>query len=267
MTLASLNRWKASAIHLGLSALIALTVVTIMLLVWYPPPYFNAMGGQGLLKILVGVDVTLGPLLTLIIFNPKKKSLRLDLSIIATVQLAALAYGVYIMFEARPVYTAFAMDRFDIVSANELDQVDLDAGPPEYRELPLTGPRVVGIRYPDKEKNTEEWNKLVFSGAAGKDVPQFPKYYVPYPDIAADVLKKAKPLSTLVKDKPGDEGGSAVVRGEQRPQGERSRLRAAHGPRRRNDGGARCAGRENRRLSRHRSVLIASPPAAAVLTL
>jgi hypothetical protein len=202
MTLTSLNRWKAAAIHLGLSVLIALTVVTVMLLVWYPPPYFSAMGGQGLLKLLVGVDVTLGPLLTLIIFHPKKKSLRLDLSIIAAVQLAALAYGVYVMFEARPVYAAFAMDRFDIVSANELEQADLDAGAPEYRDLPLTGPRVVGIRYPDKQKNPEEWNKLVFTAASGKDVPQFPKYYVSYADIAADVLKKAKPLAALVKDKP-----------------------------------------------------------------
>ena len=104
------------------------------------------------------------------------------------------------MFEARPVYTAFALDRFDIVSAQQLDRADLDAGPPEYRELPLGGPRMVGIRYPDK--NTEEWNKLVFAGVGGKDVGQFPKYYVPYADIAADVLKKAKPLSALAKDKP-----------------------------------------------------------------
>jgi hypothetical protein len=30
--------------------------------------------------ILLGVDVVLGPLITLIIFNPKKKSLRFDLA-------------------------------------------------------------------------------------------------------------------------------------------------------------------------------------------
>ena len=203
MTLVSLNRWKAAAIHLGLSVLIAASVVTVMLLVWYPPPYFDTMGGTGLLKILVGVDVTLGPLLTLIIFNPRKKSLRFDLSVIAALQLAALVYGVWVMFEARPVYAAFAVDRFDVVSANELEQEDLDAAAPEYRELPLAGPRVVGIRLPDKEKNPDEWNKLVFSGAAGKDVPQFPKYYVPYADVAADVLKKARPLSALVSAKPG----------------------------------------------------------------
>ena len=203
MTLVSLNRWKAAAIHLGLSVLIAATVVTVMLLVWYPPPYFDTMGGTGLLKILVGVDVTLGPLLTLIIFNPRKKSLRFDLSVIAALQLAALVYGVWVMFEARPVYAAFAVDRFDVVSANQLEQEDLDAAVPQYRELPLAGPSLVGIRLPDKEKNPDEWNKLVFSGAAGKDVPQFPKYYVPYADVAADVRKKAKPLSALISAKPG----------------------------------------------------------------
>jgi hypothetical protein len=202
MKLATLNRWKAAAIHLGLSALIAATVVTIMLLVWYPPPYFGTMGGTGLLKILVGVDVTLGPVLTLIIFDTRKKSLPFDLSVIAALQLTALAYGVWIMFEARPVYSAFAVDRFDVVSANELEQGDLDAAAPQYRDLPLTGPRIVGIRLPDREKNPEEWNKLVFSGVAGKDAPQFPKYYVPYADVAVDVLKKAKPLSELVRAKP-----------------------------------------------------------------
>src|SRR5438477_12331787 len=83
MTLASLNRWKAAAIHLGLSVLIAATVVTVMLLVWYTPPHFDTMGGTGLLKILVGDDLTLAPLLTLIIFDPRKKGLRLDPSLIA----------------------------------------------------------------------------------------------------------------------------------------------------------------------------------------
>ena len=221
MKLTSLNRWKAAGIHLCLSALIATTVVVFMLLLWYPPPYFSAMGGQGMLKILVGVDVTLGPLLTLIVFNPQKKSLKFDLSVIAALQVAALAYGVWIMFEARPVYTAFAMDRFDIVSANQLDQVDLDAGAPEYRELSLTGPRVVGVRYPDKDKNTEEWNKLVFIGAAGKDAPQFPKYYVPYAEITADVLRKAKPLASLVAAKPGSKAAvDAFVAGTGRAMDE-----------------------------------------------
>ena len=93
MTLTALNRWQASALHLALSAAIAVLVVTLMLLVWYPQQYFTAMGGDTLILILIGVDVVVGPLITLIIFDPKKKGLRFDLAVIAALQLAALAYG------------------------------------------------------------------------------------------------------------------------------------------------------------------------------
>jgi hypothetical protein len=205
IALAALNRWKAAALHLGISVLIAAVVVTVMLALWYPPPYFDAMGGMGLLKILIGVDVTIGPLLTLVIFDTRKKSLRFDLSVIAFLQIAALVYGVYIMFEARPVYAVFVKDRFEVVPAGELDPADLAEGPVEYRTLPLTGPRLLGVRFPDPS-NAEEWNKLVFSAVAGKDIQNFPKYYIPYAEVKPQVLAKALPLGTLLKDHPEREG-------------------------------------------------------------
>jgi hypothetical protein len=201
IALESLNRWKAAAIHLGISALIAATVVAVMLALWYPQPYFDAMGGMGLLEILVGVDVTIGPLLTLIIFDRRKKSLRFDLSVIALLQVVALAYGVYVMFEARPAYAVFVMDRFEMVPADQLDPADLAAGPPEYRTVPLGGPKLVGTKLPDKS-NAEEWNKLVFSSVGGKDAQNFPRYYVPYAEAVPAILAKAQPLSALLKDHP-----------------------------------------------------------------
>jgi hypothetical protein len=75
-----MSRWKASSIHLALSATIAVSVLALMLLLWYAPPFFSALGGYHLLLILLGVDVSLGPLITLIIFNPKKdrKALTFD---------------------------------------------------------------------------------------------------------------------------------------------------------------------------------------------
>ena len=210
VALASLNRWKAAAIHLGISVLIAITVVAVMLALWYPQPYFDAMGGTGLLKLLVGVDVTIGPLLTLIIFDRRKKSLRFDLSAIAFLQIAALVYGVYVMFEARPVYTVFVKDRFEVVPADQLDAADLAEGPPEYRTLSLAGPRVVGVRFPD-QSNAEEWNKLVFSGVAGKDIQNFPKYYVPFAEVVPTVRAKAQPLSALLKDHPERESAVRAI--------------------------------------------------------
>ena len=111
MNLMSLNRWKASTIHLACSALIATTIIVLMLALWYPGAYFTAMGGQMLVLIVVGVDVVLGPLITLIIFDTRKKSLKFDLGVIVAVQVAALVYGCYVMFEARPVYNVFVVDR------------------------------------------------------------------------------------------------------------------------------------------------------------
>jgi hypothetical protein len=52
-----MSRWKASGIH------------------------FEAAGGDRLIFILAAVDVTLGPLITLIIFKAGKKGLKFDLAV------------------------------------------------------------------------------------------------------------------------------------------------------------------------------------------
>jgi len=49
---------------------------------------------------------------------------------------------------------------------------------------------------------------VTFSGVNGKDLEKFPKYYVPYADVADAMLAKAKPLSELAAKSPGN---SAVV--------------------------------------------------------
>lgn len=120
-TLVSLNRYKAAGIHLAISAAVAVVVLALLLLVWYPQPYFRLAGGAGLMLILIGVDVVMGPLLTLIVFDPAKKSLKLDLAVIAALQVAALAYGITVIAQARPVFVVFAGDRFTVVAANQID--------------------------------------------------------------------------------------------------------------------------------------------------
>src|SRR5919201_4579714 len=98
-----MSRWKAASIHFTLSVAIATILLGLMLALWYPPPYFALMGGLMLVVLIAGCDVTLGPLITLIIFKTGKKGLKLDLAMIGCVQAAALVYGLYMMFEARPV--------------------------------------------------------------------------------------------------------------------------------------------------------------------
>ncbi len=189
------NRWQAFAVHLTLSALVAATLVALILYLWYPGPYFQTMGGRDLLTLMVGVDVVLGPAITLVVYRLGKKGLRFDLAVIAVLQLAALAYGAYIVFEVRPVFTVFSVDRFESVTANAVDSASLAKALPQYRSLSLTGPRLAGSRLPS---NQEERTKIMFDSiGGGPDLQNLPQYYVPYPEVAADAVKKAKPLARL----------------------------------------------------------------------
>jgi hypothetical protein len=206
----AMTRGKAFAIHLGISALIGASVVSAMLAVWYPGPFFTAMGGNDLVMILLGVDVVLGPLITLIVFNPGKRLalLRLDLAVIGTLQAAALAYGVSVIAEARPVYMVFTVDRFDLVAANEIKDEELArVTDPRFASVPWGRPPTVAVRSPGDPK---EQMRIIQSALAGADLQTFPQYYVPYEALASEALAKSKPVAVLRRRHP--EAGPLIDR-------------------------------------------------------
>lgn len=183
------TRWQASGLHLLISMAIAVAVLTVMLAVWYPRPLFDAEGGMGLAFILVGVDVVIGPLITLVIFKSGKPGLTFDLSTIAALQLAALIYGGYVVFEARPVFLVLFKGQFEVVTAAELQRKWLEeARRPEFRTLPVTGPALVALDLPADEA---ERQAIVLSAVSGgRDAQHYPKYYVPYAERAQEARSR-----------------------------------------------------------------------------
>jgi hypothetical protein len=95
---------KATAIHVGISLVILSVLLYLLLTQWYPQPYFQTDGGWQGIRIIFGVDVVLGPLLTFIIFTPTKgrRELTFDLSLVALIQAAALTWGVHTVYVQRP---------------------------------------------------------------------------------------------------------------------------------------------------------------------
>src|SRR5688572_13319035 len=112
-------RFKAAGIHLGLSAIIFAVALYLILVEWYPGFHFGVDGGWRGVKIMAGVDLVLGPALTLIIFNPLKarKLIVFDLACIGLTQLAALVWGFYAIHSQRPVVVSFYEGVF--ISATE----------------------------------------------------------------------------------------------------------------------------------------------------
>jgi hypothetical protein len=195
-----MSRWKAAAIHLSISATIGVLLAILIFLVWYPPPFFHAAGGDELIGLLVGVDLCIGPLLTLIVFRSGKPGLKFDLAVIGLAQAIALLYGISVMVQSRPIFLVGVLDRFVLVDANEITDADLAEGrEPQFRSRSWTGPRLVATELPTDPK---ELSDLAFSALAGRDVQNLPKYYRDYDRFGPSLLAKAKPLSQLRKSKP-----------------------------------------------------------------
>src|SRR5436190_17788454 len=110
-----MNRFTASFTHFCISLAVAGLIYLAARYLWYPGPLFEIAGGLELLLLVISVDVTLGPFITFIIFKPKKWGLKFDLAVIGTLQVAALAYGLYSIAESRPVFMTFVKDRYELV--------------------------------------------------------------------------------------------------------------------------------------------------------
>jgi hypothetical protein len=193
---------RAALIHLGLSTLVGLTTAAIVFGLWFPYPYRDVAGGQYLFMLLVSVDVVCGPLLTMVLFNPLKsrRELTLDLSLIAIVQLAALAYGVHVISEARPVVVAFETDRLVAVAAVQVDPAQLGEAPPEFRKLSWSGPVLVGTR--DAKKDGETFHSVMQS-LNGVEPSARPGWWQAYDKSRPQIQKRMKKLSELRVARPG----------------------------------------------------------------
>ena len=116
--LSEYNRYQAFATHMAISLVIFFILLTCITQLWYPGILFDTGNGWKAIMMIVGIDLILGPLLTLIVFNPKKSSLKFDLSIIALVQIAALIYGTWTIQQTRPIALAFINTSFMTIYAN-----------------------------------------------------------------------------------------------------------------------------------------------------
>ena len=77
--------------------------------------------------MLAGVDLVLGPLLTLVIAAPGKprRVLMRDIAVIAVVQLSALLYGGLSLWNGRPLYYAFSENVLQLVQAYDIEPREL----------------------------------------------------------------------------------------------------------------------------------------------
>lgn len=107
-----MTKLKAALIHFSISLFVIGLFVLIIFTLWYPIPFFSISKVIVPLKLLVLIDVIVGPLLTFVVYKKNKKYLKIDLSMIALMQILALSYGVYTIYNGRPSLIAMRGGQF-----------------------------------------------------------------------------------------------------------------------------------------------------------
>ncbi len=189
-----MSRWKASFIHLLISILVVGSVAAYIVYFWYPPALMHMAKADRLLMLIGGVDLVVGPLLTLIIYKAEKPKLKFDLAVIAIIQFSFLAYGLYTTWNSRPVFLVAVPDRFELVFANEINANELaKATDKRFNHLSFAKPELVGAAMPSDSKLQEE---ITMSALAGHgDIQTMPSYFVDYSQSSSNLLKHAKRLA------------------------------------------------------------------------
>lgn len=190
------DRLGASGIHLGISLCVAVFAAALVFGLWYPYPYSEISGGRELFFLVVAVDVIMGPLITLAIFNRAKprRELLIDFTVVGLLQLAALGYGLWTVFAARPVHLVFEYSRMTVVHAIDVDADLLAKAPTSLQKLPVTGPTVIALR---PFKNPAEQFDATMAAFEGFPLAARSDLWQAYEPVRADVLKEAKPVAEL----------------------------------------------------------------------
>ena len=195
-------RLKAFGLHFLGSVCFLSVALGCLYFGWYRWPGWYLSSVLTIVLMMVGVDVVLGPLLTLVIANPKKprRELTRDVGIIVLVQLVAGGYGVATLWNGRPLYYTYSERLLEMVQATDLDPGQVALGRklnPDLAPYWYSLPRWIYAPLPEDAKLADSIVKSASSG--GDDVIQMPRYYKPWEAGLADLRKNLRVVDKMAE--------------------------------------------------------------------
>jgi hypothetical protein len=194
-------RLRAFGLHLLASACLLSLIVLGLYAGWYYWPGWYLMGAENIVGIMVLVDVGLGPLATLVVASPQKprRELVRDISLIVLVQLAALGYGAHTLWQGRPLYYVFSLDRAEIVIAADFDEDVIETARKQGAAIiPDWSSRPMWIWAPLPDDAETRGNIIASAITGGHDVTSRPEYFRPLAEGAAAMRERYLPVQSLI---------------------------------------------------------------------
>lgn len=191
-----MNRFGAFAVHLGISLIIFIILGYLILFHWYPDFFFASDGGWQGIRIVAFVDLVLGPVLTLVVFNKAKPKteLRRDLTIIGTIQAVCLSAGVWVVHAERPIAMVFSDGFFNSMSAD--DYLSVNQPIPDFSEFTGSSPRWVSVELPTDPAVQADIRRRAMENQI--PVRTLAEYYVPFETAHINSEQDGIPIAGLL---------------------------------------------------------------------
>lgn len=176
-------RLKAFSLHLLGSATALTLILGTLYFGWYRWPGWRLADVTQVVTVLIGVDLVVGPLMTMVIANSNKsrRELTRDIGIIVAVQICALIYGSGSLWNGRPLYYAFSVNILQMVQAYDIDSHEWELGRQQNADLAphwYSTPRWIWAPLPD---DPEESRRILTGAISGADdVTSMPRYFKPW---------------------------------------------------------------------------------------
>lgn len=159
-----MSRYRAFGIHLGISFVIFLILAYFVVFEWYPGFFFDTDGGWRGMRIIVAVDMVLGPALTLVVYRAGKPGLKMDLTLIGLFQFVCLFAGTYVVWSERPIAVVYNDGRFTAMTVDDYTGAELE--PPNLTHFPGDAPKWVTVKLPQGDDEEAAFRREFFSKGA-----------------------------------------------------------------------------------------------------
>ena len=194
-----MSKSRAVLSHLWPSFLVLATLAVLILFAWYPYP-FRQFGESGkFAALLILAAVCLAPALTWFVYRQGKRGLRVDLWVIVIIQLAAIAWGTYSLYQNRPYFMVHSVDRFEVLSKRDVDVTQVTDS--RFLDKPLAGPILLYANMPVDPVAFQKFLKeVMFEGKP--DLQYRPEFWSLYSERQKPALEKSRPLEDLRNVRP-----------------------------------------------------------------
>lgn len=197
MTVTLRDRVRAALVHTGLSLILLGIALYLVFILWYPSPLPAAAGVTDIYLLMLAIDLTLGPVLTFVVFKYDRARLIFDVVVILLVQLSFYIYGLTIVSQGRPEWLVFVVDDFELVRQVDIDRSAEADFLPAFRDTLWDGPRWVAAVYSDDPAVAQAQKEdEMFKGIS---LATRPETYVPIDTRNDAIRERAQPLEVLAE--------------------------------------------------------------------